>query len=30
MGKLSISIDEKENISMSGPVSNINQIDIKI
>ena len=30
MGKLSISIDEKENISMSGPVSNINQIDIKM
>ena len=30
MVKLSISIDEKENISMSGPVSNINQIDIKI
>ena len=29
-GKLSIFIDEKENISMSGPVSNINQIDIKI
>ena len=30
LGKLSIFIDESENISMSGPVSNINQIDIKI
>jgi diaminopimelate epimerase len=30
LGKLSIFIDEIENISMSGPVSNINQIDIKI
>ena len=29
-GKLSIFIDEKENISMTGPVSNIKQIDIKI
>tara|TARA_B100000809_G_scaffold61650_1_gene58370 strand:+ start:1020 stop:1844 length:825 start_codon:yes stop_codon:yes gene_type:complete len=30
LGKLSIFIDEIENISMSGPVSNINQINIKI
>jgi len=30
LGKLSILIDESENILMSGPVSNINQIDIKI
>ena len=30
LGKLSIFIDESENISMTGPVSNINQIDIKI
>ena len=30
MGKLSIFIDESESILMSGPVSNINQIDIKI
>ena len=30
LGKLSIFIDESENISMSGPVSNINQINIKI
>ena len=30
LGKLSIFIDEIENISMSGPVSDINQIDIKI
>ena len=30
LGKLSIFIDESKNISMSGPVSNINQIDIKI
>ena len=30
LGKLLIFIDEIENISMSGPVSNINQIDIKI
>jgi len=30
LGKLSIFIDESKNISMTGPVSNINQIDIKI
>ena len=30
LGKLSIFIDESENISMTGPVSNIDQIDIKI
>ena len=30
LGKLSIFIDESKNISMSGPVSNIDQIDIKI
>ncbi len=30
LGKLSIFIDESENISMSGPVSNIDQINIKI
>ena len=30
LGKLSIYIDESENISMSGPVSSINQINIKI
>ena len=30
LGKLSIFIDEIENISMSGPVSNISQIEIKI
>ena len=30
IGKLSIFIDENENISMKGPVSNINQIEIKI
>ena len=30
LGKLSIYIDESENISMSGPVSSINQIKIKI
>ncbi len=30
LGKLSILIDESKNISMTGPVSNINQIDIKI
>ena len=30
LGKLSIDIDESENISMSGPVSSINQIKIKI
>ncbi len=30
LGKLSIFIDESENISMTGPVSNINQINIKI
>ena len=29
LGKLSIFIDESENILMSGPVSNINQINIK-
>ena len=30
LGKLSIFIDKSENISMTGPVSNIDQIDIKI
>ena len=30
LGKLSIFIDENENISMAGPVSNIDQIQIKI
>ncbi len=30
LGKLSIFIDESKNISMSGPVSNIDQINIKI
>ena len=30
LGKLSIFIDKSENISMSGPVSNINQINVKI
>ena len=30
LGKLSIFIDKTKNISMSGPVSNINQINIKI
>ena len=30
LGKLLILIDESENISMTGPVSNIDQIDIKI
>ena len=30
LGKLSIFIDESENISMTGPVSNIDQINIKI
>ena len=30
LGKLSIFIDENENISMTGPVSNIDQIQIKI
>ena len=30
LGKLSIFIDEDENISMTGPVSNIDQIQIKI
>ena len=30
LGKLSIFIDESENISMTGPVSNIDQIDIII
>ena len=30
LGKLSISIDEKGNISMTGPVSNIDEIQIKI
>ena len=30
LGKLSIFIDENKNISMTGPVSNIKQIDIKI
>jgi len=30
LGKLLILIDENENISMTGPVSNIDQIDIKI
>ena len=30
LGKLSIFIDESENILMSGPVSSIDQIDIKI
>ena len=30
LGKLSIFIDENKNISMTGPVSNINQIEIKI
>ena len=30
LGNLSIFIDESENILMSGPVSDINQIDIKI
>ena len=30
LGKLSIFIDRNENISMKGPVSNINQIEIKI
>ena len=30
LGNLSICIDENENISMSGPVSNIDQINIKI
>jgi diaminopimelate epimerase len=30
LGKLTILIDENENIYMSGPVSNINQIQIKI
>ncbi len=30
LGKLSIFIDRNENISMTGPVSTINQIDIKI
>ena len=30
LGKLSIFIDERKNISMTGPVSNINQINIKI
>ena len=30
LGKISIYIDESENISMSGPVSSINQIKIKI
>ena len=30
LGKLSIFIDERKNISMTGPVSNIDQINIKI
>ena len=30
LGKLSIFIDESKNISMTGPVSNIDQINIKI
>ena len=30
LGKISIFIDENKNISMTGPVSNIKQIDIKI
>jgi len=30
LGKLSIFIDENKNISMTGPVSSINQIEIKI
>ncbi len=30
LGKLSILIDESQNISMTGPVSNIDQIEIKI
>ena len=30
LGKLSISIDENKNISMTGPVSNIDKINIKI
>ena len=30
LGKLSIFIDENKNISMTGPVSNIDQINIKI
>jgi len=30
LGKLSIFIDESKNISMTGPVSSINQIEIKI
>ena len=30
LGKLSIFIDERKNISMTGPVSNIDQIQIKI
>ena len=30
LGKLSISIDEKNNIHMKGPVSDIKEIDIKL
>ena len=30
LGKLTIFIDKNENILMNGPVSNINQINIKI